>query len=119
MSWNQTHRRWAALREIDALANAGCTELPWNAEYAELFGDRDALAAALEYRWNLARTTQLDSHLSESALEEQRRRLTERHAGVLQMLANHARGTSAVGTERTSGSSQPVRRVVDVERLSA
>ena len=86
MSWTQTHRRWQALQEIEALASAGCTDLPWNAEYAEIFGDRDSLAALLRYRVRLSQDTQLDTHLPESVLDEQRRRLEERQAGVLRMV---------------------------------
>ncbi|HEX4190385.1 MAG TPA: hypothetical protein VHZ06_05265 [Marmoricola sp.] len=89
MSWTETHRRWQALHEIEALANAGCEELPWNAEYADIFGDRESLAAALDYRWRLNRDAQLDTHLSEAVLEEQRTRLQARNAGVLRLLRNH------------------------------
>jgi hypothetical protein len=89
MSWSQTHRRWQALQEIEALANAGCTDLPWNDEYAEIFGDREGLVAVLRYRWHLTRSTQLDSHLSEALLEDQRVRLEAHHAGVLRMVQNH------------------------------
>jgi len=89
MSWNDTHRRWQALREIEALANAGCEHLPWNSEYADIFGDPDTLADALRYRWRLNRDAQLDTHLSESVLEEQRARIDQRHASVLRLLANH------------------------------
>jgi hypothetical protein len=94
MSWTQTHRRWQALAEIEVLANAGCTELPWNAEYAEIFGDRDGLAAALRYRWELTRGAQLDSHLPERVLDEQRSRLATRNAGVLRLLAAHRDGAT-------------------------
>jgi len=86
MSWTQTHRRWQALQEIETLANAGCDELPWNDEYAEVFGDREALLAVLHYRWQLARTAQLDSNLPEDVFAEQERRLNERNAGVLRLL---------------------------------
>lgn len=86
MSWTQTHRRWQALQEIEALANAGCTDLPWNAEYADIFGDRDSLTAALRYRLQLALDTQLDTHLAEAVLDEQRRRIEARQAGVLRMV---------------------------------
>ena len=89
MSWTETHRRWQVLQEIEALANAGCDELPWNDEYAAIFGDRDQLAAALHYRWELNRTTQLDTHLSERVLEQQRNRLVARNEGVLRLLRNH------------------------------
>ncbi|RNL60656.1 hypothetical protein EFK50_20305 [Nocardioides marmoriginsengisoli] len=86
MTWSETHRRWQALQEVETLANAGATELPWNPEYAEIFGDREELAAALHYRWNLTREAQLDTHLPESVLEEQRARLEERNAGVIRLL---------------------------------
>jgi hypothetical protein len=89
MSWTETHRRWQALREVEALANAGCTELPWNEDYAAIFGDRDGLAAALRYRWELARSTQLDTHLAEPVLEQQRSRFEERNAGIVAMLRRH------------------------------
>ena len=90
MSWTETHRRWQALQEIEALASAGCEELPWNPDYAAIFGDRDALAAALHYRLKLTRDAQLDTHLPEGVLEEQRLRLAERQAGVIRMLRHHA-----------------------------
>lgn len=93
MSWTDTHRRWQALAEIEVLANAGCDELPWNTEYAAIFGDRDELAAALRYRWELNQSTQLDTHLSEAVLEEQRRRLMTRSEGLLRLLENHERRT--------------------------
>lgn len=95
MTWSETHRRWQALQEIETLANAGATELPWNTEYAEIFGDRDGLAAALTYRWNLTRDAQLDLHVPEPVLEEQYHRLRERNAGVLRVLTHHRRHGSA------------------------
>ncbi len=94
MSWTETHRRWQALQEIEALANAGAETLPWNTEYAEIFGDRDTLAAALRYRWNLTREAQLDTHLGEAVLEQQRTRLVKRSAGVLRLLAAHEAGVT-------------------------
>ncbi|MFL6157080.1 MAG: hypothetical protein ACJ72D_13350 [Marmoricola sp.] len=95
MSWNQTHLRWQALQEIEAMADAGCTELPWNDDYAAIFGDRDGLVAVLRYRWHLSQSTQLDTHLSERVLEEQRARLEARHAGILRMVQNHGAGVPA------------------------
>lgn len=92
MSWSDTHRRWQALQEIEARANAALArgsslaELPWNREYAEIFGDRDTLAAALRHRWRQAQRAQLDTHLPEATLEQQWCRLHERHAGVLRLL---------------------------------
>lgn len=95
MSWTQTHRRWQALQEIEEQANAALAtgdaldELPWTAEYAEIFGDRETLVAALRHRWQQTRRAQLDSHLPESVLEEQWCRLHTRHAGVLRLLEEH------------------------------
>lgn len=92
MSWTETHRRWQALAEIEALVNAsGTDELPWNQEYADIFGDRDGLVAALRYRWKLTRDAQLDLNVPEAVLEEQYRRLQERNAGVLRVLAHYRR----------------------------
>jgi len=99
MGWTETHRRWQALQEIEALANTGALdELPWNAGYAEVFGDRDALAAALRHRWRQTRRAQLDTHLPEAVLEEQWCRLHARHSGVLRLLERYD-GRSADGRE--------------------
>jgi hypothetical protein len=95
MSWTETHRRWHALQEIETLANDALSvgrpidELPWTAEYAEVFGDRDTLVAALRYRWEQTRRAQLDSHLPEAVLEEQWCRLHTRQAGVLRLLERY------------------------------
>ncbi len=91
MTWTETHRRWQALREVEAqLAVADRPTLPWNDDLAAIFGDRDGLLAALRYRWNLTVSAQLDTHLPERALEEQRRLLAERSRGVLRVLDAHA-----------------------------
>lgn len=90
MGWTETHRRWQALQEIEARATAGALDaLPWTPEYAELFGERENLVAALRSRWEQARRAQLDSHLPERVLEEQWRRLHARHAGVLRLLERY------------------------------
>ena len=87
MGWTETHRRWQALQEIEVVANTGpIDELPWNDEYAEIFGDRETLVATLRYRWEQTRRAQLDSHLPEHVLDEQWERLQTRHAGVLRLL---------------------------------
>lgn len=92
MTWSETHRRWQALAEIEALVNASDSdELPWTPAYAAIFGDRDNLAAALRHRWIQTRDAQLDTHVPEDVLEEQRRRLVARNAGVLRALARHDR----------------------------
>ncbi len=96
MSWTDTHRRWQAMREIEeTLAADPYRELPWRHEYAELFGDRAGLVAALRYRWDLARTTQLDTHLPEAVLEEQEQRLTHRARGILRLLDAPGTGEEA------------------------
>lgn len=91
MTWNETHRRWRALREIETwLAEAARGErpvsLPWNEEYAELFGDRGRLLTLLRYRVQLAHDAQLDPDLPEAVIEELRPRLRERTRGVLRLL---------------------------------
>lgn len=87
MTWSETHRRWQVLRAVEEeLARTGSTVLPWRAEYAELFGDRAGLLAALRYRWQLTVNAQLDTHLAERELEEQRRTLARRARGVLRVL---------------------------------
>jgi hypothetical protein len=93
MTWTETHRRWQALQEIERLANTALAagrpidELPWTPSYAEVFGDRDALAAALRHRWRQACRAQLDTSLTEAELEQQWARLHQQHAGVLRLLA--------------------------------
>ena len=84
MSWTETHRRWQALQQIESLANASAID-----EYAEIFGTRDNLAAALRYRWEQTRRAQLDTHLPEAVLEEQWCRLWARQAGVLRLLERY------------------------------
>lgn len=87
MTWSETHRRWQALRAIEEqLASSATAELPWNDEYALLFGDRAGLLAALRYRWQLTVNAQLDTHLPERELEEQRRKLARRSRGVRRVL---------------------------------
>ena len=87
MTWSETHRRWQAMRAIEEqLTTASEPELPWNDELALLFGDRAGLVAALRYRWQLSVDTQLDTHLPEHVLEENRRRLELRARGVLRLL---------------------------------
>lgn len=102
MTWNETHRRWQALRTIEEqLATTGRPELPWSEDLAEIFGDRAGLVAALRYRLRLAVNTQMDTHLPESVLEEQRAQLTARARGVLRVLAAEADADRMQGEETT------------------
>lgn len=98
MTWSETHRRWQALRAIEEhLASSESAQLPWHDDYVELFGDRAGLVAALRYRWQLTVNAQLDTHLPERALEEQRRLLARRARGVRRILQAE---DVAGGTER-------------------
>lgn len=90
MSWHDTRVRWRILREIEASTHDDPSgTLPWNDEYAEVFGDRDALVAALRYRWTNAQRAQLDLFLSEPVLEERLDDLRGRQAGVLRILQRY------------------------------
>jgi len=90
MTWHETRARWRILREIAETAGHDETgTLPWNDEYAEVFGDRDALVAALRYRLTNAQRAQMDMFLTESVLEERLDDLRARHAGVLRILERH------------------------------
>lgn len=83
------------LRELEAeLATSPVPRLPWNAELAELFGDRGTLLAMLRYRLRLACEAQLDPWLPEAAAEDQRRRLEARTAGVRRLLEQYDAGGS-------------------------
>lgn len=61
-------------------------DLPWEAGFAELFGDRDGLVLALRYRWSLLVEAQVDPALSQHEQERTWRDLTTRHAGLLRTL---------------------------------
>ena len=90
MGWTETRRRWELMREVAAAAELRADgELPWKDEYAEVFGDRAGLLAALRYRWELTAGTQLDSHLDEDELDERFRDLAGRNAGVLRVLRRY------------------------------
>lgn len=54
MSWQQTHRRWQVLREIEtAVAAEPLVPLVWREDWADLFGDPAGLVTFLRYRWRL------------------------------------------------------------------
>lgn len=90
MTWHDTRVRWRILREIEASTHDDPTgALPWNDQYAAVFGDREALIAALRYRWTNSQRAQLDLNLSEPVLDERLDDLRERQAGVLRILERH------------------------------
>lgn len=91
MTWSETKRRWRIMREIeDRLVADPTADLPWGAEYAELFGDRSGLVTALRYRWQLARDAQLDTRATEHAYDEQVVRVERRTRALLRLLDEHA-----------------------------
>ena len=54
MTWQQTHRRWRVLTEIEAAVAARPLDpLSWDDDWADLFGDPAGLVAHLRYRWRL------------------------------------------------------------------
>jgi chromosome condensin MukBEF complex kleisin-like MukF subunit len=90
MTWHETRARWRILREVAAASDHDPTgALPWNDEYAEVFGDRDALVAALRYRLTNSQRAQMDMFLTEPVLEERLDDLQARHAGVLRILERY------------------------------
>lgn len=95
MTWHETRRRWQILRTVEDDLASGATELPWSEEYADLFGDREGLVAMLRYRLQVSYDAQVDTNLSEDVLEEQRRRLDARAAGVRRLLASGETGGGA------------------------
>jgi len=102
MSWEETHRRTDILREVTATAEFRHDgELPWKDEWAELFGDREGLLAALRYRHQLAMSAQLDPDLPMEAYRERVSVLGERSRGVRRILARYA-GGSYEGVARAS-----------------
>ncbi|UYM07454.1 hypothetical protein [Solicola gregarius] len=105
MSWDETRRRWQAIREITSVIERDATgELPWDETYAEIFGDRDSLVRALEYRWTLMVQAQLDPELPDAVLAETFRKLTVRNAGLLRVLDRCANGEPyAAATKRMEG----------------
>jgi len=91
MTWTETNRRWQALRVVEEqLRTSAHPVLPWDDELALIFGDRAGLVAALRYRWRLTMSTQLDTHLPEHVLEQNRRDLTARFRALREALDNAA-----------------------------
>ncbi|NHA00947.1 hypothetical protein G5V59_16345 [Nocardioides sp. W3-2-3] len=88
MTWNETHRRWHALRAIEEQTRGlgvrgacrGTTTTPWCSAAGPGWSRRCATAGGSPS------TRRLDTHLTEGALEEQRRVLERRARGVLRVL---------------------------------
>lgn len=83
MGWPETHRYYAALRDIEhTLDDAGDGVLPWRAQDAAVFGDRHGLLLALWRRWEVLVQAQAD----DVTLTE----LAAAHPGLLRVLRAHA-----------------------------
>ncbi len=96
MTWQETHERWQAIREVEAEIEAGhAGVLPWNERFEQIFHTRAELVAVLEYRWRLIVQAQMDPELCEDTLAETFRDITLRHAPLLAVLDTYARGVSA------------------------
>jgi hypothetical protein len=88
VSWTRTSEWWRAVREVsDELEHTGLGMLPWRPHYAEVFGDREGLLAALRYRWQLIAQAQGSDpawSVGERLLHDDD--LAARHAGLLRAI---------------------------------
>lgn len=83
MGWPETHRYYAALRDIENTLNREESgDLPWHPDYATIFGDRHGLLLALWRRW----TIMVEAQLGDVTLAE----LAVAHPGLLRVLRAHA-----------------------------
>lgn len=89
MSWSDTNRYYAALRQVEAeLDRRRDGAIPWSPEYAAIFGDRDGLVAALRLRWQRMTEAQVDApDDAPFRRREQERGLAAAHPGLLLALA--------------------------------
>jgi hypothetical protein len=88
MSWNEANRYYSALHDVVAeLERTGDGVLPWRAEYAAIFGDRDGLLLALRRRWQLMVQAQVDEPYDASGQPTRElRALAQRNHGLLSVL---------------------------------
>jgi hypothetical protein len=90
MTWTQTHKRWGALRDVQAEINRRHDgELPWSDSLAEIFGTRHQLALALQYAWTLTLTARIDNAAELDGAGAARlaaQRFAEQSAAVRQVL---------------------------------
>ena len=93
MTWTQTHKRWAALRDVRAeIERRQDGELPWSDTLAEIFETRDQLALALHYAWMLTLTARVDDAVELDGAGAARlavRRYSEQTAAVRHVLDQH------------------------------
>ena len=87
MSWEQTHRYYAALHAIVAELEQTGGSFAWQAEYAAIFGDRAGVRLALDRYWRLMVQAQVDDLYDASGQPSaDLRRLAARHRGLLTAL---------------------------------
>jgi hypothetical protein len=100
MTWTETHKRWAALRDVRAeieLRQDG--ELPWSAELAEIFRTPDELALALQYFWTMTLAARVDDAVGMDGAGAARlawRRLADENAGLRRVLDRHFAASGTV-----------------------
>ena len=86
MGWPETHRYYAALRELeDVLNRTDGGTLPWRAEHATIFGDRRGLLLALWRRWQNMVQAQVGDEGGATLTE-----LAVAHPGLVRVLREHA-----------------------------
>jgi len=97
MSWTETHKRWAALREVRAEIERN-GELPWSAELADIFGTPRKLVLALQYFWTLTLAARVDDATELDGAGVARlaaQRFTEQNTGLRHVLERHSPSLAA------------------------
>ncbi len=86
MGWTETTARQRVSREALAIIEARRDgELPWRAEWSDVFDDRDDLMRTLTDRWRRQVETQLDPDLDDLTYQRTRRALEEQNAGWIEI----------------------------------
>ena len=98
MTWDETRRRQAVLREVERVADADPTgRLPWDSETAETYGEPARLLLALRHRWDVMVQCQLDPELGADVVARNGDRLRTDHPGLVRILRRYPSDRS--GTE--------------------
>jgi hypothetical protein len=91
MSWQETHRYYAALHEVEQeLDRTVGRVLPWRVEYAESFGDRHGLLLALWRRWEVMVQAKVEQPYDPAGrATAPLRELAGAHPGLLRAIRAH------------------------------
>ena len=90
MTWSETRRRQAVLRQVRAVAaERQDGMLPWIDDYADAFSGPDDLLRDLAYFWRIHVEAQVDTNLSEAEMEERWDALNVAYPGVQQIIDAH------------------------------